>query len=78
MWWNATDVIVCLLVLKFIGNTMVLLWACSLLAQLLVHTSGSSCHTPAADVRVVGYLLPHECLLQGHLCSSTHLVSDAP
>ena len=30
-------------------------------------------------MRVVGYLLPHRCFscgLQGHLCSSTHLVSE--
>ena len=33
---------------------MVLLWVCSGPSLFQSHTSGSSCHTPAADVIVLG------------------------
>ena len=70
-------------------NRMVLLWVCSgpsLLTHLLVqwvylmHTSDSSCQHWTRLNESGWVFLPHVCLsccLQGHLCSSTHLVGPA-
>ena len=54
-------------------------WCCCgcVLAYILsMHTSSSSCHTPAADVIECEHLF--HVVYKGHLCSSTHLISVAP
>ena len=82
VWWNVIDVIVCHLVLTYfrwaVGHNFLENGPQQDGAVVGVFPLAA---TPQHDwTRVVGYLLPHGCVscdLQGHLCSSTHLVNVA-